>query len=443
MKALFFFSMLFLPVDGWPLGAAFLREFGVRPTNFFLLLLLPLIIIGNLKHSSLAIAIHRGFSKNILLIFIFLLILNISFILIKFLASSIDSIQATKGFLQFLLVLWFFTSLKLWTFLFDRLKIWSVGYGFFISCLMFCVFVNLCFFGLDFYNSKVSELPVINEILFFFRGEHDVRTSGLSSEPSTYASWALLVWPLLIFPNVIKISKTLYLISLMLGIASLFAALISGSRTFLLVFAIQMAIFLIVILVNRVRNKIIIVSTFFCTVVVISSVFFNDLNIYVDKFISILDLESNYSSITRLGSALAAFNMFLDNWLLGVGIGQFTYSYSHYVPDWALASPEVMGYVAGDIKQRINAFNLFLRIGAELGLIAFLLFAYFILDVVLDAFRLIKRALNDQLWLIGVVLAFIGGVSYWMQQDLFSYQPGIFSIALVIYLSSVNSSQSH
>ena len=54
--------------------------------------------------------------------------------------------------------------------------------------------------------------------------------------------------------------------------------------------------------------------------------------------------------------------MFVDNLIAGVGIGQFTYAYSQYVPDWALAIPEVQAYISGDIDRRINAFNLILRI---------------------------------------------------------------------------------
>ena len=163
------------------------------------------------------------------------------------------------------------------------------------------------------------------------------------------------------------------------------------------------------------------------------------LDFYLDQMMAIIDIENNYSSMTRLGSAFAAYNMFVDNLIAGVGIGQFTYAYSQYVPDWALASPEVQAFISGDIDRRINAFNLFLRIGAEIGLFAFLIFCYFIFRILRRIYCLAKNAQNDRLWWIGILASCIGGLSYFFQQDLLSYQPAIFSIGLILYLSKNNS----
>lgn len=425
--------ILFLPVDGWPLGASILREFGVRPSNFFLLFAFILGLI-NYKY----IRIRDAFTPYRIFFYIFIgiLIINISILFIEFILNTIDEIQFIKGFLQFLLVIWFFISIILWRIFFIRLKVDSTGYEYFLKCIIICAFVNLIFFSLDFYNSNITPISEINDFLFFFRGEHDLRVSGLSSEPSTYASWVLLLWPLLIFTKKTLINKFLLRVSIFVGVLCLISGVICGSRTFLLILIFQALIFFLAIkkvnfLRLRVEGAIFIIGLIFTLII-----FFNDgLLFYFDQIVSIFDIHNNYSSMTRLGTASAAYNMFIDNWITGVGIGQFTYSYSQYVPNWAITSPEVQVYISGNFGYRINAFNLFLRVGSEMGFIAFFLLAYFIYSILKNAYFLMKRAVNDGLWWIGILVSSIGGISYWMQQDLFSYQPGIFSIGLIMYLT--------
>jgi hypothetical protein len=229
-------------------------------------------------------------------------------------------------------------------------------------------------------------------------------------------------------------------LSIIIGVACVVSGLICGARTFLLIFLLQATIILLLFSQAEGRSKAIAAG---CAIALLISLGWallaGGLEFYLGQLRSIIDIETNYSSVTRLGSALAAFNMFYDNLIAGIGIGQFTYAYSHYVPDWALISPEVQAYVSGDIEHRINAFNLFLRIGAEMGLCAFLIFSYFIFRILSNIYHLMKGAKDDRLWWIGVVVSSVGGLSYFLQQDLFSYQPAIFSIGLILYLSKINS----
>lgn len=442
MKALFFLITLFLPVDGWPLGASFLREFGVRPSNFFLLLALVSLTLKKYKYKNIGINIKFIEYKKIFFIFAVGLTLNFAALLINFLFNIIDEVQLVKGFLQLLLVLWFCISIYLWVYLFLELKIDSTGYRYFISCIMLCTFLSLIFFILDFCNINVSEVPGVNSILFFFRGEHDVRTSGLSSEPSTYASWVLLIWPLLILTKKRFMNGVSFFLPIIIGVICLISGLISGSRTFLLIFLFQLALAIFLIIRNshlKFRILSVTVGIFFLS----ATIFGGNYEYYLSQISSIFDIENSYSTMTRLGIAYAAFNMFIDNWISGVGIGQFTYHFAKYVPDWALFSPEVQAYISGDIEHRINAFNLFLRVGSEMGFIAFFSFVYFIFKLLKSALFLIENNKNEKLWSIGILISSIGGLSYWMQQDLFSYQPGIFSIALILYLTENTNTENH
>jgi O-antigen ligase len=233
-----------------------------------------------------------------------------------------------------------------------------------------------------------------------------------------------------------------FFLPIIIGVICLISGLISGSRTFLLIFLFQLALAIFLIIRNshlKFRILSVTVGIFFLS----ATIFGGNYEYYLSQISSIFDIENSYSTMTRLGIAYAAFNMFIDNWISGVGIGQFTYHFAKYVPDWALFSPEVQAYISGDIEHRINAFNLFLRVGSEMGFIAFFSFVYFIFKLLKSALFLIENNKNEKLWSIGILISSIGGLSYWMQQDLFSYQPGIFSIALILYLTENTNTENH
>jgi hypothetical protein len=430
MKILFLLLFITLPIGGFVLGAVNLREFGARLSNFLMLASLVIILLEGLKRDASRNRILVGTYGKISILIIFFVTLNFLVLLILNIEDKAIPIELIKGFLQYLLVLWFFISVYIWVKILDKINIY-INYHYFIKVLLISTAFNLAIFILDMVN-QYSQMKTISDLLFFFRGNISERVSGLATEPSMFASWALMIWPLLIFQKRESINILINKLSILFGLGCIAASIISGARTFLIVFLIQLGVFFA--MEFRSKNGGFLRRS--CLMIALSTVifYFLDFEYYLLQVFSIVDIEGSISSITRLGLAITAFNVFLGNIFFGIGIGQFTFNFSSYVPDWALASTEVIDLINGVGEYRVNTYNLFLRIGAELGLGVFILFCYLIIKVFKDLIFLFKKTDIDKFWLRGVLLSVIGAISFWFQQDLFSYQPGIFSIGLTIYL---------
>ena len=213
MKILFFLILVFISVDSWPLGGGLLREFGVRPSNFLLFIALILILIKKYNSKNGSLRLEAPPFKHLLYFFMASLALNILILTSNFLLDFINATQFSKGLLQFLMLIWFFLSVGIWTSLFKILKVDTTGYQYFSKAIIFCALINLAFFFLDFSNVNIAE-----NFLILIRGISDTRPNGLSSEPSTYASWVLLIWPLLIFQKKNLISPFYKNISIIIGV---------------------------------------------------------------------------------------------------------------------------------------------------------------------------------------------------------------------------------
>ena len=79
---------------------------------------------------------------------------------------------------------------------------------------------------------------------------------------------------------------------------------------------------------------------------------------------------------TRASVWFTTFQVFLENPVVGVGLGGAELYYSEYVPDWILDSPEAQSWLGGG---RANSKNIILRVLAETGVIGGLIFFSFVL----------------------------------------------------------------
>jgi hypothetical protein len=158
-----------------------------------------------------------------------------------------------------------------------------------------------------------------------------------------------------------------------------------------------------------------------------------DSYIYI-RILSIFNVGEELSTTVRLGSTLTSLNAIVDNFLVGIGLGQFSYYYSQYVPDIALASHEVQAFVAGNIEHRASTFNLFTRVAVETGFINGMIFLSFVFVIFKRVFLFIKNNGYKFGFNVSVFLSMVGGVGFWLTQDQFGYQPALFSLAMGIYL---------
>jgi hypothetical protein len=423
-----------MPMDAFYWGMQALREFGARPLNF-VLLFVGMIFLGSAKKAGSS-PVKKSLSLWVVII-LMLTALNLMVPIINGAPSVMGRSPLIQWVLQYLTFIWFFVSIYIWIIWFSEIQIFEFNYRWFIKALISTCLVNLAIFYYDVTIRLVAGHPV-QDLLYILKGKLDWRPSGLSSEPSIFGSWVMLIWPLLFFANPTKLgSKKLRSTSRFISVLCILSALLSGARTFLVIFLLQGITYLLFVFKRRKFVGIV------GLIVFVGGCFIAwETPILPERFKALSATfectDIDCSTMTRIGSAVAAANIFMDHPIFGVGLGEFSAYYGQYVPDWALPSEEVQSFISEDISQKVNAFNLFARMGAELGGIILGFFIIFFIWVFYGLYQKTKNYLTNKEifgFYLGCLLAAIGGVSWWLTQDLFSYQPGIFALAMALYIT--------
>lgn len=418
-----------------------LREFGARPSNFILLAILIMWFALFLKRQRIdSLSIQR-----IQLILIFILFLGFNSLVVIYLGGNqiLGRSPIVQWLFQYLIFVWFFISLMLWISWLELIKPETdLGRQFLTKIFLVAVIVNLAIFSIDYLSANsdglLEQYSPTMEYLYFIRGKIDPRPSGLGSEPSIMGGWIVFAWPILLFGSIGLVNSNQKVLGYCCVIGLVLAGILCGARTFLAIMLMQVLIFFI-FLGKKYQFK----KYIFCFIgAIITSALLIALdfeNFYLTQFLSLANTD-NESTANRLSAAIAAFRVSRDYPIFGIGIGQFTAYYPIYVPDWALSGSEAKDYIAGNIDVKINTFNLPLRLLAELGypVGCFLIGLVVVLSIGLIKnirYVLLNGVLNadSKKFLAGITLSYFGGVSWWLSQDLPSYQPGILAMALGIW----------
>ena len=85
----------------------------------------------------------------------------------------------------------------------------------------------------------------------------------------------------------------------------------------------------------------------------------------------------NISNISRFASNVAAFTLLSQHPVLGVGLGQYAFGAVDTLPQWAWFSYEISDWFTDPAKAWPPVFNMYARLGAELGLFGLLIWCGF------------------------------------------------------------------
>ena len=243
--------------------------------------------------------------------------------------------------------------------------------------------------ALFFQNSQAIEL--LHSIDGLFRDTslpvYDMfRLRSVAHEPSSLGYYTCFIFPwLLLRTYTTKGYKHLFFLFILVYVSVV--QILTFSRT---VYAIQVVEIIFFFLFNRnLINK----RILFELITIIPFMFIAlesvDLvvNISIAEVFSSLTSDTNISNIARYGSTIAAYNMFLDNPFLGVGIGQFGFYAQYYYPAWSWSSLEIMnwGNSAGNIWPPV--FNVFLQFFCENGILGGVLFVAIQVDLLYKSIR--------------------------------------------------------
>ena len=208
----------------------------------------------------------------------------------------------------------------------------------------------------------------------------------------------------------------------------LFLTYFSGSRTGLLVIAIQFALFFVFILKRKNIKKYVLI--FLVAIIPLITGFFilssqetkADITEKIESLNFKGNLLSNISNRSRFGMQIASFRVFMENPIIGVGFGQQGFHNQKYLPPWAVTNNYEfrLWYKNPNEPSFPPGYNIYTRILAETGIIGFLLFISILATVIYKSFILF-RFKDPLIRVLGIVLmvSFVGMAINWLQIDSF------------------------
>jgi O-antigen ligase len=153
----------------------------------------------------------------------------------------------------------------------------------------------------------------------------------------------------------------------------------------------------------------------------------------------------NISAGARGAYSAAAFEVFEDHPIRGVGLGASGFYIYQNLPNWSLTNvPEIARQLSTENRLYPNPKNMYARLLAETGLIGFFLFLAFQFHVLGDALSLLKR---NEVWArftaTAGVFAWLGITFYNFTQDSLT-TPNIWLVSgIMVGLSAISSHKEH
>ncbi len=381
--------------------------FYTKPLSFLLLSLIAILLFFYKRR----FLIDKGFT--FLLFFLLFISILDNFIVVLICARAIDITDFLRSLLEVLLLLATYNLLYSYFLradkyqLIDYIKILS--YSFSLIVLPICL--------IEIYVKPIWSLiyPLIHSGSAY--SVENFRIFVTYTEPSWFTSSLLLT----IFPLVYSMILTKkYILNKyyvwFVFISANFCIINSTSRIGIVTAIVVLLVGLILYQKDKImeffQKKSLSLSNFIYMLVIITAIFFIFSNGGSRKEIyTLTNLQTNYSNITRLGTAITSFNVF-KNYPLGVGFHNFHLFFREkFVPSWSLISPEIQDFLSK--KRKANPKNMYARLLVETGIFGFVSFFLYI-------FRSFKKAykLNDERFIkYYVALSFISLLLIYLNTD--------------------------
>jgi len=220
----------------------------------------------------------------------------------------------------------------------------------------------------------------------------------------------------------------------------LLLAVLSGSRTSLVVVVFQFTVFLINIFSLEKYYKLvfrIFVGTF--SFIFLISVFnYTTIKEFVDEKSDSLDftnVKDNFSNQSRLGIQYTSLLIFKENPVFGVGYGQQAFHAEYKYPYWAVKNnwEFELKYLNEKVKSFPPGYNIYTRLMAETGIVGLLLFLFFVSSFFYQAKQLKKDSQNKTMGIV-IIVSMSGFVLNWLQIDSFRMYGIWLCLALLCFL---------
>lgn len=131
------------------------------------------------------------------------------------------------------------------------------------------------------------------------------------------------------------------------------------------------------------------------------------------RFLSIFAMRNDSSNSFRFNVYHSSLDMFKDNWLLGIGVGNKNFR-------------EIYGLYMKTGFDALSAYNVFLEIAVESGIFALIAFLGFLVELVKDAIKFILKSIdNEQIIFVAVSLISVLAVMFHGFVDTVFFRPQI------------------
>lgn len=283
-------------------------------------------------------------------------------------------------------------------------------------------------------TQKIFNTQYANRFLNNYE-EYITGISGSTKEPSAFGNYISVIFPWLIL-------GTMYLKNNKIGkwlvILAIICVIYSYSRTAYFTISLEILIILFICRKNIFNIKflligILIISAGLYFIITNDEVLEKVINVF-SSFGENAETNRMSSNITRISLQVAAFNMFLANPVLGVGLGQFGFHYPNFLPDWAFLSLEILTAINPNNATMYGSYNTHIRVLAESGIIGFILWVNIIIKGFKNYIYVLKFVENDKKNLIKLIILSYGmSLTGFINFDIYIF----FYYWLLVILSSV------
>jgi len=237
-------------------------------------------------------------------------------------------------------------------------------------CAGYAVLELLFWFGLD--GGVYSQITHL--VQPFGWSDVGLRLRSVAFEPPAFANYAGFAWPWSYAAFAASKGKQKLAYGLLLGLLSLMLVL-TGSRIGLLLLATNglgwLALRYVYLRADGGCSK----HAGLVTGLVLCVLLGGGLYLFShgEALIEYVVLGDSVSNLSRLASNVAAYNMFLDHPLFGVGYGQYGFHVSAVMPEWGYKSWEIRNWLTDENAAWPPVFSVYARFAAEMGLSGLLL----------------------------------------------------------------------
>ena len=428
--ALFFTGLFFIPFNDFE-GLSFLGEYKNESATYFFLIGFLFLIIESILRGKINIPYKNSLSV-VLILFIFWTfistLINIDTVVENYYKQTSGISRYIRQTISLLISAVIFT-----VFFWNVIRHYSLDRIFklirkvFLFSLIFVAvygFIEtaIVYFGMGFLKPLYEAFEIFPFVNTKF--ERGMRISSVAYEAPSLGNYLITVGPWM-FSYILTENRWYKFIP---GLCVLVLMYFSDSRTALICVLIELFVFIVLLLHDIRYRKMtstalkIAVTAVFLLLVVRSNDIIELVNERADRLNFSKNLTENVSNKSRFGIQYASLQVFKENPITGVGLGQDAYHNMFHYPYWSTHNnwEFTVKYKNQQHTSFPPSYNIYTRLLSELGIIGILILLTFIFLCFYYSVLFWKYADNHQKY-IGVILilSFIGLFVNWMQTDFF------------------------